>query len=417
MADSPMPMISLPRRIWRWFKRIAGLFLLAVLVMAVFHRPIILWVLNRFGPDVAKSAGLTLGWQVDGSLWSNLKISKVRASGLNDEVPIKSLTVGELVLDYDLRPIRTQDYFSIAKNIILRDVEATVDLSKPSPPPAKPSEPIDFKALDDLLKKINLPGISLENITLTLLLPDGEVVLEDLDLNLPAGKPGTLHIAAVDHPALKFYPLREITAELEVATDHISIRDMKLPPRLEVSTLDAQVALADGKVAANSILRSGNGTITMNGEANISGPSPVVDLQLDLAGFNHHDATAWAGGVLPAQGTLQKFHVKVKGDVMQPHAMEVAAELHASGIKHASYVVDEAQLEARLEDGVLEMKRVFASTGGNSIEASAQARLPLAWKDVAASSAQVVWKLNAPALENIAGLPIKVTGAVSGKGI
>ena len=115
MAEPAPSKPSLIRRIWRWMRWFVLAGFLGLILLVSFHRQIILWAVNRFGPDAAKSAGLTLKMKANGSLWSDLDISDLEASSSDPAMPLRDLKLGKLALRYDVAPVWAGDYFKIPK--------------------------------------------------------------------------------------------------------------------------------------------------------------------------------------------------------------------------------------------------------------------------------------------------------------
>lgn len=385
----------------------------ALALLVAFHRPLILWVLNRFGPDIASKAGVTLKWQVEGSLWSDLSISAVNANA--DDPGIK-LSLGKLALAYDLAPAWRGDYFSVAKGITLHDIDATIDLRHPKPAAENaPTKPSDQKQTLDLLRQLKLPSIDLRNINATVLLPDATVKVTDLDLDWPAGLPGTLHIGSIEHPALAKYPLRDVTARLAFDDTTVRIEALKLPPEIEVEHLRADLSKFDqNEIAADTTIRSGQATIDVKATANLK--TFVTEATIDIANITEADAARWVKDLPPAKAKLDKLHIVAKGDPLHPRHLNASIEMLVTGLAFKDYRGDRVTLTTTLKDGQLSIAPLTAEAAGNRVELSAQAAAPAEWKDFAHAAMSAQWKLAAPALNKIAGLPIKLSGSIDGSG-
>lgn len=413
MSDPATPRLPFFRRLWRWLRWfvLAGFVSLALVI--AFHRPLILWGLNRFGPDIASKAGIALKWQVEGSLWSDLSISAVNANGGDPGI---KLSLGKLALAYNLAPAWHGDYLSIAKGLTLHDVEATIDLRHPKPAakeaPAKRSDP---KQTLDLLRQLKLPNIDLRNINATVLLPDATLKIEDLDLVWPAGKSGELHIARVEHPALAAYPVHDVTARLALDGTTVRIEDLKLPPEIEVAHLTADLAKFDqNEVRADTTIRSGQASIDVKAKANLK--TFATDATIDITNLTEADAARWVKDLPPAKAKLDKLHIVAKGDPLHPRQLDASIEMLVTGLAFKDYRGDRVTLTTTLKDGHLSIAPLAIEAAGNRVELSAQATAPAEWKDFAHAAMSAQWKLSAPALDKLTGLPIKLSGSIEGSG-
>ena len=413
MSDPAPSRPSFLRRFWRWFRwlLLTGFFGLALLI--AFHRPLILWALNRFGPDLASKAGVTLKWQVEGSLRSDLSISAINADASD---PGLKLTAGKLGLEYDLHPLWKGDYLHVAKGITLHDIDVTIDLRHPKPAtPEQPKKPSDPKALLDLLKQLQLPNIDLANINATVMLPDATVRVTDFDLNWPTGKEGVLHIGSIEHPALEKYPLKNVTARLALEGTTVRIEELKLPPEIEVAHLHADLSKFDQhKITSHTTIRSGQATIDLKATANLE--TKAIDTVIDIAGITEGDAARWIKDMPPTKAKLDRLHITAKGYPMEPRNLDASIEMLVTGLAFKEYRGDRVSLTTTLKDGQFSIAPLTAEAAGNRVEVSAQIAAPAEWKDFAHAAIAAQWKLAAPALDKIAGLPVKVSGQIEGNG-
>ncbi len=398
----------------RWAGRVlvAGLFVLVLLL--VFHRPLLLWALNRLGPEAARRAGVELQWQVEGSLWSDLEVNNLRTT-----VQGHVIRVQHLGLRYDLAPAWQGDWFKIPKGITVHDVNAVIDLSTPSPavPKAAASAPSDPKELGEMLKKLVLPDIDLQHITVTVLMPDGSAMLNDLSLVIPSGKEGTLSIGSVEHQALVSYPLHDIQARVKLSGTSLRITTLKLPPQLEVEELNVDAGAFDqGKIALTTKIRSGKAGIGLAAKADVRGDHPLVDATVDVTGVDEQEAGMWLPSVPEWKAKINKLRITAKGDPMDPRAFDAAVSLEVTNLGYQQWKGDSFNLEAGLAKGRLEVSQLAAVAGGNRIEATTQAEAPSDWAGFAKTPLRVQWKIDAPTLQSLAGLPVKVSGGIKGEG-
>jgi hypothetical protein len=411
MSDPATTRPSFRRRLWRWFGWFVLVDVAAFAVVAFFHQPIILWTLNRFGPDLAARAGVKLQWQVEGSLWSDLHLSAVSAD-LGE--PGMSFKVGKVGLLYDLWPLWHGDYLHIAKGITLHDIDATIDLSHPEPAPSKEAKKSDPRATLELLRKLQLPDLDLRNINATVLLPEATVRVTGLDLQWPAGREGMLRIASIEHPDLAKYPLHDVSARLTLDGTTVRIEELKLPPEIEITHLRADLSKFDqNEVSADTTIRSGQASIDLKVTAHLQ--TKAIDAVIDIAGLTEADAARWIKDMPPAKAKLDRLHITAKGDPMRPRELDATIDLLLSGLAYDKYRGDRVTLTTTLQRGKLSLTNI-AEAAGNRLEASAQADAPAEWKDFARAAIAAQWKLAAPALDKLEGLPVKVSGSIDGSG-
>ena len=415
MADSASKTSPKPRRRFRrWLVRLLLLGLVFVGLIAAFHRPLILWALNRFGPEGAKRAGIELGWQVGGSLWSDLALDKVSARGKNFAAKI-----GHLEVRYDVQPAWRRDWFKIPRGLVLHDVEAIIDLRDPVPPaaPGKPSPPLDRKALMDMLHQIVLPDIEFHHITVTVFMPDAALTINDFSLDLPSGKEGNLSIASIEHPQLMGLPQSNITARLKVSPTAVEITSLKFPPQLEVKKIKIDANdFADGKVALYTVVQSGKAGVDLHTSVDIKNGPPLIDASLDITGVDDEEVSMWLPSLPEWTARLNKFHVSAKGDPMKPRSFMAVISVDADQLGYQKWKGGQVNLEAQLAHGKLHVSELTAAASGNRISVTTSADAPAEWADFAHTPLDLRWKLDAPALNAVAGLPVKLGGRIKGDG-
>lgn len=416
--DKVKPQPSLRQRLWRWCKYALLAALLLVITAAVFHKPLILWALNRFGPTGAAKAGLSLKWKVGGSVWSDLSFESLEALGEDSALPIIKLSVGKAAVRYDLGAVWRGEYLKVARGITLHDVTAVIDLRHPKPAVSTQSaKPADKQKVRDLMKQWAWPDIDIRNLNVTVLLPVDTLTISGLDLDLPAGKPGTLRVKRVDHPQLAIYPVQDVSAVIRVADARIDIENLTLPPQVEVKHLGLDASgYGQGKVAASLNMRSGAATAVVNATADLSGERPQVDAVVDIADVDDQEVGRWLKGGLPVKGQLQRLHVVAKGDPMMPRALDATVSVDLRNIAWQEYRSEAVTLEATLSGGKVHVSPLRVAAGGNHLEATTQADAPATWAGFAHTPLDIQWQLRAPTVQSIAGLPVKLSGQLNGEG-
>lgn len=394
---------------------------LAVIALGVFHRTLILWALNRLGPQGAARAGLDLKWQVDGSLWSDLSVGALEAIGRDSSLPLTRLTVGKAAVKYDLAAAWRGDYLKVATGLTLHDVTAVIDLRHPAKPTAtaRPAQPGDKQKMQDLLRSLVWPDLDLQNLNVTVLLPGSETLtISGVDLILPAGRPGTLRVKSVQHPQLARYPVRDVTAVLRVAGTRIDIENLALPPQITLPHLGVDASdYGQGKVAAQAQIRSGAATVDLKARADLGGAQPLIDAVLDIAGIDEQEVGRWLKDAPPAKGRLHKLHVEARGDPLLPRQLDAKVTLDLRDAAWQGYRSESVTLEAVLAGGRLSVSPCQITAGGNQLSITTQAEAPAGWADFAHTPLELQWQLRAPTLQGIAGLPVKLGGSVNGGGL
>ena len=413
MANSPSTSIPKPRRFRRWVWRLLLASVVLAATLVAFHRPLIMASLNRFGPKGAKMAGIEITWKVEGSLWSDLVINDLKAKGDNFDI-----TAGRMEVRYDLQPAWKKDWFKIPRAVVLHDVNAVIDLRQPSPPAAaKPSPPLDRKALMEMLRQIVLPDIEFHHITLTVLMPDAALTVNDFNLDLPSGKEGKLSIASIDHPQLVGYPQHDIEARLKVDPTKVQITSLKFPPQLEVDHISADAgAFDEGILKVEFTVHSGKASLKIAAQADLKNEAPLIDATVDVTGVDEREAGYWLPSAPEWKARLNTFHLTAKGDPLKPQALNATVSIGADQLGYQKWQGGQVKFEAKLSSGNLTVSELSAAAYGNSINITTHASAPADWGGFAHTPLELLWKLSAPALQSVPGLPVKLGGTLDGEG-
>lgn len=335
-----------------------------VVLLAVFHRPLILWALNRFGPSLASKAGVALKWQVEGSLWSDLSISAVNANA--DEPGIK-LSLGKLALNYDLGPAWRGDYLNVAKvsSCTTSTPPLTFGTRSPLHPPLPLRSPVICSRRSTCCA-LKLPTIDLRNINATVLLPDATGRAIDLDLDWPAGKEGLLHIGSIEHPALT-KSLHDVTARLALDGTTVHIDALKLPPEIEVEHLRADLSrLTTTRSPPTPRSAAARPNIDVKATANLK--TLATDAVIDITHVTEADVARWVRTCL-----LRRRISTVSTSWPRAIRCTRASSLPPSrccspGSRSADYRSDRLTLTTTLQDGQLSVAPLTVEAAGNRVD-------------------------------------------------
>ena len=183
-----------PRR--RWLKRLGIGFLVLVVLLAIFHRPLFFEGTRYFIVRAAKQQHLDLSYDVSGSIFTTLTISNLRGVP-TEQGPIQRLEVGTLNLRYSLIGLIRHGLPGLLKLVDVRDVHVEITPDEPLPP-EKERKPQQFKfpaLFPDLL--------NIENVNFIAHGPNGNTELEGFFLSLLPDRPGVLKIQTLDIPGVR----------------------------------------------------------------------------------------------------------------------------------------------------------------------------------------------------------------------
>ena len=147
---------------WPWWKLLLAGFGGLVILLALFHRPLIFGLAKFAAAKVGANQGLAIQFEPSGSIFTGLTLRNVRMSPTRPG-PVEKANLGLLQVSYDLvQLVRGGLASAWLGELTLHDADIVYDPSKSPPSPPKAKEPFKLPALP-------LPrDISLENINVLL---------------------------------------------------------------------------------------------------------------------------------------------------------------------------------------------------------------------------------------------------------
>lgn len=374
-------------RFWKWVRRLCLACMAFLLLLALFHRPLLRALVASAGPWAAKSQGLNLAWNVAGSILGDIELSNVEAGG-GDGHWLPEARVGSLTLDYDLWRLLQDGPDHALSRVVLHDVEVEVDLRKlPATEAAEPEAPSS--------DGVSLPPIpwpdtlDLHHVTAHVTLADGrQIVVRDFSFRAGDGTPGIISIEqfSQEPDEIALGPTR---GTLDWGPHRIGIRDLELPLGLRIQKLLADVSKLpeNGDVMAELDLGIGEGKLHLEAAAfGLLEDEADLDLALQTLDLHWKDLEPFG---LPETVVLDAIDIGVKasGDPRTPGTLRADVSAAVSDIAAAGARVDAVKIHAALADGELKIE-TSATRATNEAKVSVSATLPVEW----AAWEQTAWQ-------------------------
>jgi len=393
--------------LWRWTKRLLLAFLILLVLLVVFHQPILRWVVGFAGEYGAKKAGYSLKWDVGGSILSDLSLKNVEIEG-----PLGTIKFGGTHLRYDLWKFYKEGMGSLLQDFEMADAHIEIDVTtKPDKPKPPPKDPKKAGGPPDVW----VGRVNLQNVNARVRTDGGDIVIGGLNLLLDPNQPGALQADQIIVPSAKL-TLADVKGNTRVEGRAITFTDLILMPDLSFPLLKVDVAkLREGGLYYDLAANSGEGKILSAGEVLLGHPLKL-DVTLKLQRLAHTEIARWAPLPPDLAWMIDDAHLALKGSPTLPRSLTTDLKLKASGIRVAGYVGDSADLQATIKEGLLGIESLKVNSGPNSALASGVAPLPEAWSGMAKITTDVKWQIDAP---DLAALPIpnvQVSGQMAGTG-
>ncbi|SKB04070.1 Autotransporter translocation and assembly factor TamB [Prosthecobacter debontii] len=363
------------------------LFLILIVLLVAFHRPIIRGVIRWAGPEFANKVGLPLSWQVEGSLWNDFKLSQVEAGG-GEGHWLPKATIGELSADYDWRLLSKGQLEHAIQRVTLHDVDAVADLRKlpTSTEPALSVEEVKSEPGPPLL--IWPKAIDIQNVNADVTLADGSrLIIRGLTLQMGDGMPGKLECAEFRREP-GGPELANLKADVTWGGRQLEIRQLALPQGVILERLAVdlrQLWELDEKVLVTLVARLGEAALNANVAAQGIFKSPM-QVQAKVSG-NQLRAQELKTLGLPKEVDFDggRIELTAEGDPTKPIQMIVGVSADVAKIRVAGAQVDRVSLQAQVKDGKAIVDAVQVNRTDNQVKLTAEATLPSDIQDIAAA--------------------------------
>jgi hypothetical protein len=184
-----------PRRLRNWIRNLFIASAALLVVLALFHGPILRPIVRRVAIHFAAKENLKLDFQIDGSVLGSLVLKNVHATATGPS-PVESFDANLVRVDYSVWGLIFHGMPEFLQNVELHSASVVLDPGKS--PPSKPPKPNE---------KISLPGffpdeMHLDNVNLTIRDRPQDLILRNLNIDLNPHRDGALKIDRLQIPDL-----------------------------------------------------------------------------------------------------------------------------------------------------------------------------------------------------------------------
>lgn len=390
MAETTDP--PRPRR--RWLRGIGIGLLILLLLLVAFHRPIIFEGTRYFVVRAAKQQNLDLSYEIDGSIFSTLRISKL-VGRPTEPGPIQRLEIGTLDLRYSLIDAARQGLPALLELVDVRDVYVEVTPAE-SPPPEKDKQPQQLKFPAIFPKTLNLA-----NVNFRARAPGGDTVLAGLYFSLLPDQPGVLRVETLDIPGVQRW---EHLAGVTTYRDrNLVLTDLRIGPEITLTRFNLDASRLDEQE-----LR-----IALDGE--FFGARTTADVHIaDLNATNQLTARVDCAGLefarvgkafaldLPVAGELERLAVDFRGEPECPASWTGSIAVALRDLTAEGRNLGNPRLDVTMGNAHATAVFSMPAEQGNRIDGWLAALLPERIADFAATTADARIEINLAALAVLA---------------
>ncbi len=359
-----------------------GLVVLALLAIgAAFHRPILHGVIRFAATKAAATQHIQLGFQIEGSLFSNLVLKNLRAAG-GAGSPVEKISVEEFRARYSLPGLLRHGVAGFLRSCELKNAEIVL---KPVDEPDRQEDP-DIGAIVGnivLIPAIIGGRVNVEHFRLLVHTPDGDLRIQDANVLLDRAGAGFIKIEQVKIPNVPAW--NAIAATAHYADRKLIVRDLNLDDDARFNTVELDAsrhaenicrAAVDGRIFGGAVKLWFEGKDLGHKQANIQLSAAASYIGIDTL-VHYFNPTV----PMPA-GNISDVKVEVSGDLNVPASWTGQATALGESMTIGASTVDRVEAKVIARNGTLHLES-DAVAGNNKASLSVRSALPKQISDFA----------------------------------
>ena len=421
------PKARQPVRRTRLKKLGIGLLVLLVLV-AVFHRPLLQTVGRRVAIHFAAKENLKLDFRLEGSILTGVVLRNVHAVATGPSA-VQSADVDLVRVDFSLWTLMRSGLSSFLKNVEVRNATVVLD-------PKKAPPQIDLKEKD---QKFKVPAffpdrLVLSDINVRLISVPSDLLIEHLSLELNPSSPGALRITKLQIPNGRAWS--NIAASTSYQNRNLFLRDLVLDEktRIAVVNLDASKTDAnaldlkvDGVIAGAKI----SGAVSLGEKAaKMTAGVDFIAEDMSLEALTRYidppdlEGTDVDGPEIElsakeslVRGDVRRLAIKGTGQLERPKSWTGSVVGTIDNLAAGGVVFDSAAIDISAANGVATINAVELKQGASNISLRGAAELPETMNGFGRNPATIELRGLAPDLAAMtAGMAQPITGSAEVNG-
>ena len=411
MAEDDQSKAQRQGRIWR---RVMVGFGVAVVLLIIFHRPILLAIGRQVALRYASRENLKIDFRLEGNPFTRLTARNFHAFATGPSA-IESIDIDQLHVDYNLFGFARHGVSRLFDNVEARSARIVLNPSKAPlrtrPPKARLQLPKFFPE-----------RLRLSDATLVVRNQPGDFVAEGIDLDLNPRAPGEVRIEKLQLPAGDSWS--KISGQTSYADKNLILRDLLLSDQEQIRQLNVDASHIDAKALAINLI-----CIIDGGQ--LSASAALTETQSSLDTKIHVDAEKIATEslnkflVLPENylsGEIEHLALTGAGVIDQPRTWSGSLSLQMSDVHRPAFAeatagrpginFDRSVVEIFAEQGRATLQSADLVQDRNQFHLRGSIELPSTIEEFGRSSTNLEISGTAPDLERLtAGTPVGLTGS------
>ena len=385
----------------------AGLLVLLV----AFHRPLLRAAIHLAAVKVAAKQHIDLSLDVGGTILTSLSLENIHASPTGPG-PVRKIDIEMVRVNYDLIALARHGMQDFLKSYELKNADVVV-----RPVSGTPSQKQDLgSTLSGIFQipALYTDHIHIENLSLAVEQPGGNLALKGLTLSLDTDAPGVLQIERLQVPQFRTWEnlsattsytnrdliLSHLNLDEEVQLDKVEMDASRRLEKINVLSLDAHLF---GGIADLSFYLHEEGP--KKAEMKVDATLHQVSVQ-KMGAYLHQQS-------LPA-AMFTGLSLSIEGDPNVPASITGNCTAEIDNITQGAVKIDSVKTTIQATESVATIESAEVKMGGNTVTLGGKCDLPKSWNDFAAAEMDGKFSLDAPELSRFS--PQVTGGSVSASG-
>ena len=387
----------------RWWRHLVVAVAVCALLLAIFHRPILLALGRQMALHYAAKENLKITFRLEGNVFTNLTVRNLHAFPTGPSA-IESIDIDRLYVDYSLFGLARHGLSQFLDNVEARSARIVLN---PAKAPLKPRPPKAKMELPSLFPE----RIRLTDATLVIKNQPHDFVADAVDLDLNPRSPGDLRIEKLQLPAGDSWS--NVSGQSSYTNKNLIIRDLVLSDQEQIHLLNVDASHIEAK-ALGIVLTCAIGGGELSISATLTETKSSLDTKIHVAAEKIAMESLNKFLSLPARsfsGEIERLALDGTGVMDMPRTWSGTISLQMSDVHRPEIDFNSGVVEVSAEQGKATLRSADIVQDKNEFHLRGTAEMPANFKDFGRSPASLEIAGTAADLRQLtAGLAQPITG-------
>src|SRR5207248_4675722 len=388
----------------RWWRHLVVAVAICALLLAIFHRPILLTLGRQIALHYAATENLKATFRLEGNVFTNLTVLNLHAFPSGPSA-IESVDIDLLYVDYSLFGLARHGLSQFLDNVEARSVQIVLN---PAKAPLRPRPPKAKMELPSLFPE----RIRLTDATLVIKNQPHDFVAEAVDLDLNPRTPGGLRIEKLQLPAGDSWS--NVSGQSSYANKNLIIRDLVLSDQEQIHLLNVDASHIEAKVLG-IVLTCAIGGGELSTSATLTETKSSLDTKIHVAAEKIAMESLNKFLSLPAgsfSGEIERLALDGTGVMDMPRTWSATISLQMSDVHQPEIDFNSGVVEVSAEQGKAILRSADIVQDKNEFHLRGTAELPSVVEDLGRTPATLEISGTAPDLQQLtSAMPLPLTGS------